>query len=145
MAFEARAARARDARVHFDDDHAAVFRMNGELNVRSARFNADGANDPRSIGREDFDTRDRSSVCAGATVIESPVCTPIGSKFSIEQTMMTVVIFVANDLELKFFPADEAFFDEHVVRGRERRARARRFSRNSLFGVARCRRLRRRE
>ena len=27
-------------------------------------------------------------VCAGATVIESPVCTPIGSKFSIEQTMM---------------------------------------------------------
>ena len=28
------------------------------------------------------------SVCAGATVIESPVCTPIGSKFSIEQMMM---------------------------------------------------------
>ena len=27
------------------------------------------------------------SVCAGATVIESPVCTPIGSKFSIEQTI----------------------------------------------------------
>ena len=25
-------------------------------------------------------------VWAGATVIESPVCTPIGSKFSIEQT-----------------------------------------------------------
>ena len=28
------------------------------------------------------------SVCAGATVIESPVCTPIGSRFSIEQMMM---------------------------------------------------------
>ncbi len=28
------------------------------------------------------------SVCAGATVIESPVCTPIGSRFSIEHTMM---------------------------------------------------------
>ena len=27
-------------------------------------------------------------VCAGATVMESPVCTPIGSKFSIEQMMM---------------------------------------------------------
>ena len=27
------------------------------------------------------------SVCAGATVIESPVCTPIGSRFSMEQTM----------------------------------------------------------
>ena len=30
------------------------------------------------------------SVCAGATVIESPVCTPIGSKFSIEQTTTTL-------------------------------------------------------
>src|SRR6266567_1473757 len=29
-------------------------------------------------------------VCAGATVIESPVCTPMGSKFSIEHTMMTL-------------------------------------------------------
>ena len=28
------------------------------------------------------------SVCAGATVIESPVWMPIGSRFSIEQTMM---------------------------------------------------------
>jgi len=28
------------------------------------------------------------SVCAGATVIESPVCTPMGSRFSMEQTMM---------------------------------------------------------
>ena len=28
------------------------------------------------------------SVSAGATVIESPVCTPIGSTFSIEQMMM---------------------------------------------------------
>ena len=28
------------------------------------------------------------SVSAGATVIESPVCTPIGSMFSIEQMMM---------------------------------------------------------
>ena len=30
------------------------------------------------------------SVRAGATVIESPVCTPIGSKFSIEQTTTTL-------------------------------------------------------
>ena len=30
------------------------------------------------------------SVCAGATVMESPVCTPMGSKFSIEQTMMAL-------------------------------------------------------
>ena len=30
------------------------------------------------------------SVCAGATVIESPVCMPIGSKFSIEHIMTTL-------------------------------------------------------
>ena len=30
------------------------------------------------------------SVIAGATVTESPVCTPIGSKFSIEQTTTTL-------------------------------------------------------
>ena len=30
------------------------------------------------------------SVCAGATVIESPVCTPIDLTFSIEQTMMAL-------------------------------------------------------
>ena len=30
------------------------------------------------------------SVIAGATVIESPVCTPIGSRFSIEQTMIVL-------------------------------------------------------
>ena len=30
------------------------------------------------------------SVSAGATVIESPVCTPIGSRFSIEQTTTTL-------------------------------------------------------
>ena len=28
------------------------------------------------------------NVCAGATVIESPVCTPIGSKFSMVQTII---------------------------------------------------------
>ena len=30
------------------------------------------------------------SVCAGATTIESPVCTPIGSRFSMLQTVMHV-------------------------------------------------------
>ena len=34
------------------------------------------------------------SVCAGATVMLSPVCTPIGSRFSIEQ-MMTTLSFLS--------------------------------------------------
>ena len=33
------------------------------------------------------------NVCAGATVMESPVCTPIGSKFSIEQIMMKLSFY----------------------------------------------------
>ena len=38
-------ARTRDARVHFDDDHAAITRINCELNIRSTGFHADLAND----------------------------------------------------------------------------------------------------
>ena len=33
------------------------------------------------------------SVCCGATVTESPVCTPIGSTFSIEQTITTLSLW----------------------------------------------------
>ena len=47
------------------------------------------------------------SVCAGATVIESPVCTPIGSKFSIEQMMTTLSLLVAHHLELELLPAED--------------------------------------
>ena len=45
------------------------------------------------------------SVIAGATVTESPVCTPIGSTFSIEQTDDDVVAAVAHQLEFVFLPA----------------------------------------
>ena len=58
------------------------------------------------------------SVCAGATVIESPVCTPIGSMFSIEQTIDHVVRAVADDLELEFLPAEQALFDQHLADAR---------------------------
>ena len=44
--------------------------------------------------------------------MESPVWTPMGSKFSMEQTMMTVVGEVADDFELELFPAEGALFDE---------------------------------
>ena len=45
------------------------------------------------------------SVSAGATVMESPVWTPIGSTFSIEQMMMQLSA-VAHHLHLEFFPAE---------------------------------------
>ena len=58
------------------------------------------------------------SVSAGATVIESPVWTPIGSMFSIEQMMMQLSWLVAHHLHLEFFPAEHALLDQDLVGGR---------------------------
>ena len=54
------------------------------------------------------------SVSAGATVIESPVWTPIGSMFSIEQTMMQLSRLVADHLHLELLPAEQALVDEDL-------------------------------
>jgi hypothetical protein len=58
-----------------------------ELHVRAAGIDADLAQH-RDLALRMIWYSLSVSVCAGATVIESPVCTPIGSRFSIEQTMM---------------------------------------------------------
>ena len=55
------------------------------------------------------------SVMAGATVIESPVWTPIASRFSIEQIDHAVVVAVAHDLELVLLPAEHGLLDEDLV------------------------------
>ena len=65
------------------------------------------------------------SVIAGATVIESPVCTPIGSRFSIEQTTTTLSCAVAHELELVLLPAEDRLLEEHLG-GRRVRAGPRR-------------------
>jgi len=54
-------------------------------------------------------------VWAGATVIESPVCTPIGSKFSIRADDDHVVLQVAHHLELELLPADHRLLDQHLL------------------------------
>ena len=56
-------------------------------------------------------------VMAGATVTESPVCTPIGSMFSIEQTTTTLSLGVAHELELELLPADDALLEQDLVGG----------------------------
>ena len=60
------------------------------------------------------------SVIAGATVIESPVCTPIGSTFSIEQTTTTLSVAVPHQLELELLPAEHRLLDQHLVDGARR-------------------------
>jgi hypothetical protein len=64
-------------------------------------------------------TRRPTSVCTGATVMESPVCTPMGSMFSMEQTMTTLSRAVAHDLELELLPADHRPVDQHLADRRQ--------------------------
>ena len=54
------------------------------------------------------------SVSAGATVTLSPVCTPMGSMFSMEQMIDDVVGVVAHDLELELVPADDGLLEQHL-------------------------------
>ena len=71
------------------------------------------------------------SVSAGATVTESPVWTPIGSTFSIEQTMMQLSRAVAHDLHLELLPAEHQFLDQHLADRRGVEAALRRSSKYS--------------
>ena len=71
------------------------------------------------------------SVRAGATVMLSPVCTPIGSMFSIEQMTTKLSAHVAHHLELEFLPADHRLLDEDLVHRAQLEPALARCSRNS--------------
>ena len=63
------------------------------------------------------------SVITGATVTESPVWTPIGSMFSIEQTMTALSADVAHHLELDLRPPQHRALHQHLAdRARGERA-----------------------
>ena len=76
---------ARDARVHLDDHQPAGRRLVRELDVRAAGRHARRCARRRRPLRAAAGTPSSGNVCCGATVHESPVWTPIGSRFSIEQ------------------------------------------------------------
>ncbi|CRM83194.1 hypothetical protein [Pseudomonas sp. 22 E 5] len=60
-------------------------------------------------------------VCAGATVIESPVCTPIGSKFSMEQTMMQLSFLSrTTSISYSFQPIRDSSISSSLVGDRSR-------------------------
>ena len=60
-------------------------------------------------------------VRAGATVIESPVCTPIGSMFSIEQTMMQLsALSRTTSISYSFQPSTLSSMRTSVVGDRSR-------------------------
>jgi hypothetical protein len=73
------------------------------------------------------------SVCAGATVMESPVCTPMGSKFSIEQMMMTLsLVSRITSSSYSFQPSTDSSISAFVD-GREIKAAGEHF--HQLFAV----------
>ncbi|MNZ94306.1 hypothetical protein D3C78_1134100 [compost metagenome] len=60
-------------------------------------------------------------VCAGATVIESPVCTPIGSKFSMAQTMMQLSFLSrTTSISYSFQPISDSSISSSLVGDRSR-------------------------
>ena len=58
------------------------------------------------------------SVCAGATVIESPVWTPIASKFSIEHTITTLSLLSRMTSSSNSFHPSTLCSIKHSVRGK---------------------------
>ena len=61
------------------------------------------------------------SVCAGATVIESPVWMPIGSRFSIEQTMMQLsALSRTTSISNSFQPISDSSISSSLVGDRSR-------------------------
>ena len=61
------------------------------------------------------------SVCAGATVMLSPVCTPIGSKFSIEQTMMQLSLRSrTTSISNSFHPISDSSINSSLVGDRSK-------------------------
>ena len=105
---------SRHARVHLDDDHPAVLRVHRELDVRSARLDADAADDAaRGVAHpliflvaERQDRRDRDAV-AGVDAHRIDVLDRADDD--------EVVRDVAHDLELEFLPADHRLLDEDLV------------------------------
>ena len=134
--------RPRHARVHLDDDDAAVLGVDGELDVRATRLDADLADDaPREVAHalvflvgQRQRRRDGDAV-AGVHAHRIDVLDRADDD--------EVVGAVAHDLELELFPADDRLFEQDLVHGAEVRARARR-ARGTLRCCRRCRRRRRR-
>ena len=106
--------RPRDARVHLDDQHAAVFGVHAELDVRSAGLDADPVDDaPRGVAHALIflvGQRQRGrhgDAVAGMHAHRIDVLDRADDD--------EVVCDVAHHLELELLPADDGLFDEQLV------------------------------
>ena len=109
---------AADARVHLDDDHAAVVGVDAELDVRAAGLDAHGADDGEALVAHDLkflvsqrlDGRDGDAI-AGVDAHGVEVFDGADDD--------AVVGLVAHHFHLVFLPAEQGFFDEDLGDGRE--------------------------
>ena len=110
--------RTRHARVHLDDDHPPVLRVDRELHVRAAGVHANLAQDrDRRIAHQlvflvgqRLRGRHRDRI-AGVDAHRIEVLDRADDD--------AVVRLVADDFHLEFLPADQALFDEQLVGRRE--------------------------
>ena len=107
---------ARDARIHFDHGHAAGFGIDGELDVRAARLDADFADDRGGrvahaliflVGKR-LRGRDGDGI-AGVNAHRVDILDRADHD--------EVVAKVAHHLELEFLPADHRFLDQRLMDG----------------------------
>ena len=110
---DARRRRARHARVHLDDDHVAVVGVDGELDVRSARLDADRADDRDAASRIRWYSLS-VSVWIGATVMRVAGVHAHRVDVLDRADDDDVVVLVAHHLHLVLLPPDDRLLDEHL-------------------------------
>ena len=105
---------ARHARVHLDDDHPPVGRIDGELHVRAAGLDADLAQDrDRGVAHDlvflvgQRQRRGDGDRIAGVDAHRIDVLDRADDD--------AIVRLVADDLHLEFLPAEHALLDQHLV------------------------------
>ncbi len=109
--------RARDARVHFDDDQASVLGIDGELHVGAAGIDPDLAQHrDRGVAHDliflvgQGQRRRHGDAVAGMHAHRIDVLDGADDD--------AIVGAVAHDLHLEFLPAQHRFLDQHFVAGR---------------------------
>src|SRR5690606_7885731 len=110
--------RARYARIHFDDDHAAVLGIYAELDVGAAGFDADFTQHRnRGIAHDlVFALGERLRRGDGDRVAGMHAH---GIEVFDRADNDAVVVFVADDLHLVLFPADQRFVDQQFTGRRQ--------------------------
>ena len=109
--------RTRHARVHLDDDHAAVGRVDGELDVGTAGLDADGADDgERGVAHQLVflvGQREGGGDGDGVAGVDAHRVEVLDGADD-----DALVLVVAHHFHLVFLPAQEAFLDEDLMDGR---------------------------